>query len=447
MKIKALTRPSSSIAAPGSTAPRQPRNLDPALHPFERAREYTRALNATKMDRMFAAPLLGDLGRGHVDGVYRMALDPGSLERLASASGDGVIKVWDLPSRGEVWQAKGHENIVKGLCWSQERKLLSCAADRTVKMWDPYAEGAGTKPIATWLGRSAYTSVTHHRTLPSFAVAANSAIHIHDTTRPGSAPSTTIAWPTAVDTISHLTLNQTETSILASCASDRSITLYDLRTNSPLHRTVLTLAANTLAWNPMEAFNLAAASEDHNVYIFDMRRMGRALNVLRDHVAAVMDVAWSPTGTELVTASYDRTIRLWNRENGHSRDVYHTRRMQRVFSASWSADNAYVVSGSDDGSVRLWRARASARQGVKTFAQRQALEYADGLRKRYAHMPEVRRIARHRHVPRTIKKAAEIKGEEVRAIRRREENERRHSRKGEVGRRSEREKMVLAVEE
>ena len=55
------------------------------------------------------------------------------------------------------------------------------------------------------------------------------------------------------------------------------------------------------------------------------------LDVLKDHVAAVMDVAFSPTGEELVSASYDRTIRLWNRAAGHSRDIYHTKRMQRVF--------------------------------------------------------------------------------------------------------------------
>jgi len=79
----------------------------------------------------------------------------------------------------------------------------------------------------------------------------------------------------------------------------------------------------------MEAFNFAAANEDHNIYIFDMRKLDRALNVLKDHVAAVMDVEFSPTGEELVSASYDRTVRLWNRSGGHSRDIYHTKRMQR----------------------------------------------------------------------------------------------------------------------
>lgn len=197
----------------------------------------------------------------------------------------------------------------------------------------------------------------------------------------------------------------------------------------------------------MEAFNFAAANEDHNVYVFDMRKMDRALNILKDHVAAVMDVCWSPTGEELVSASYDRSIRLWNRDRGHSRDIYHTKRMQRVFSCVWSGDNSYVLSGSDDGNIRLWRAEASARQGVKTFKQRQQLQEADALKKRYGHMPEIRRIARHRHVPKVVKKAGEIKAEELKAIKRREENERKHSKKGEKPRRSEREKMVLAVEE
>jgi len=79
----------------------------------------------------------------------------------------------------------------------------------------------------------------------------------------------------------------------------------------------------------MEAFNFAAASEDAHVYIYDMRKMTRALNVLKDHVSAVMDVDFSPTGEELVTGSYDKSIRIFKTREGHSRDVYHTKRMQR----------------------------------------------------------------------------------------------------------------------
>ena len=195
----------------------------------------------------------------------------------------------------------------------------------------------------------------------------------------------------------------------------------------------------------MEAFNFAAANEDHNIYIFDMRKLDRALNVLKDHVAAVMDVEFSPTGEELVSASYDRTIRLWNRDRGHSRDIYHTKRMQRVFSAKYTPDNKYILSGSDDGNIRLWRSHASDRSGIKSARQRQKLEYDQALVRRYAHMPEIRRIKRHRHLPKTVKKAGEIKGEELKAIKRKEENVRKHSKKGSMPRQSEREKMVLGT--
>ena len=197
----------------------------------------------------------------------------------------------------------------------------------------------------------------------------------------------------------------------------------------------------------MEAFNLAVANEDHNAYIFDMRKMTRALNILKGHVAAIMSSNFSPTGEELVTASYDKSIRIWNRSSGHSRDVYHTKRMQRVFAATFTPDSNYILSGSDDGNVRMWRSLASKREGVKSARQRQKLEYDAALIERYQHMPEIKRIRRHRHIPKQIKKAGEIKGEELAAIKRRRENERKHSKKGLVPKKAEREKMVVGIEE
>lgn len=445
MKIKALSRSVAEQAPPGTATQKQPRNLDSALHPFERAREYQRALTAVKLERMHAAPFVGQLGRGHVDGVYSIRKDPNSLERLASGSGDGIVKVWDMADRSEeIWHTKAHENIVKGLEWTRDQKLLTCAADRTVKLYDPYLTKSGSAPISSWLGEGAFTSLSHHRSKNAFA-AASSHISIYDLERHCAAPEV-LKWPTSTDTITNVAFNHVETSVLGSCSNDRSIVIYDLRTSTPVTKTVLTFASNKIAWSPMEAFNFAAASEDHNIYLFDMRKMDRALNVLKDHVAAVTDVEFSPTGEELVSGSWDRTVRLWQRNRGHSRDIYHTKRMQRVMSTTWSADAKYVLTGSDDGNVRIWRANASSREGVKSARQRQALEYNDALTKRYEHMPEIRRIKRHRHVPQVLKKAAEIKTQEVKGMKRREENERRHSKKQFERRKSEREKMILARE-
>ena len=42
-----------------------------------------------------------------------------------------------------------------------------------------------------------------------------------------------------------------------------------------------------------------------------------------------MDVDYSPTGREFVAGSYDRSVRIFAYNGGRSREVYHTKRMQR----------------------------------------------------------------------------------------------------------------------
>ncbi len=77
---------------------------------------------------------------------------------------------------------------------------------------------------------------------------------------------------------------------------------------------------------------------------------------MQDFVSAVMDVDYSPTGREFVAGGYDRSVRIFAYNGGHSREVYHTKRMQRVFAVRFSGDASYVFSGSDDMNVRVWKA-------------------------------------------------------------------------------------------
>ena len=58
------------------------------MHPFARARERIRALNAAKMDRMFAKPFIASL-EGHIDAVEVLTRQRGSLTTVASGSWDG----------------------------------------------------------------------------------------------------------------------------------------------------------------------------------------------------------------------------------------------------------------------------------------------------------------------------------------------------------------------
>jgi WD40 repeat protein len=92
-----------------------------------------------------------------------------------------------------------------------------------------------------------------------------------------------------------------------------------------------------------QAFNFTCANEDHNLYTFDMRKLDRAKTVHKDHVSAVLDVDYSPTGKEFVSGAYDRSMRIFSFNGGHSREIYHTKRMQRIFCVNWSADAKYVL--------------------------------------------------------------------------------------------------------
>ncbi|KAK9432124.1 WD40-repeat-containing domain protein [Lipomyces doorenjongii] len=441
MKVKTLSR-SSDVYLPARNCEvsRLPRNLDPDLHPFERAREYTRALNATKLERVFAAPFVGQLGNGHIDGVYCIARHTRRLNSAASGSGDGVIKYWDLSSKEEVASFTAHRGIVKGLAVTLDGNLLSCGMDNTVKLWDVMETDHSGGPSKTFLGSSGFTGIDHHRSNPIFVTSSN-AVQLWDENR--SKPTADLSW--GADNVNTVRFNQTEQSIIASTGSDRSIVIHDIRSKAPVQKLVTLMRTNAVCWNPIEAFNFAAANEDHNVYLYDMRYLTRSLNVYKDHVSAVMDVDFSPTGQELVTGSYDKTLRIYRVNEGHSRDIYHTKRMQRIFCVRFTMDARYIMSGSDEGNIRVWRAEAAARSNVKSARERSKLEYEATLKERYKNMPEIRRISRHRHLPKPIKTASETKRIELASIKRKEENMRKRSKKGTMPYAKEREKQIIGV--
>lgn len=59
----------------------------------------------------------------------------------------------------------------------------------------------------------------------------------------------------------------------------------------------------------------------HNfsLYTFDIRNLSDPRRVYMGHTNAVMDVDYSPTGTEFVSGSYDRSLRIFPVEAHRSR--------------------------------------------------------------------------------------------------------------------------------
>ena len=153
------------------------------MHPFARARERTRALNAAKIERIFAKPFVASL-EGHSDAVEVLVRKPKSLTTVASTSWNGGVYVartcppspfqplglnhsWiavdiptaldiiihDLQQRTEILTLRGaHKGKASGLCFSGENgdRFLSCGVDKTVKLWSTPTEleqDTGVRPF------------------------------------------------------------------------------------------------------------------------------------------------------------------------------------------------------------------------------------------------------------------------------------------------------------
>ncbi|KAJ3566793.1 hypothetical protein NP233_g6782 [Leucocoprinus birnbaumii] len=445
---------------PGDPTP-QSRNLNPLMHPFARARERTRALNAAKLDRIFAKPFVAAL-EGHMDAIETMAKQPDSMVNVASGSwgggtyssvscrvvltdGSTDVIMHNLSTRQVTKKIpQAHKGKITGLSYASADRLLSCGVDRTIKMWCIGEENSESVLVGDF--KVDYLAIrTHFASFDRLFATASNIVQIWDETK--TSPISNLTFPTSTETITALKFNLAESSILASCGSDRTFTLYDIRTSKAERRVVMNFQSTSLSWSPTLPTLLLLASEDHNLYTFDVRHLDRPTQIYKAHSSAVMSCDWSPTGTEFVSGGWDKTVRIWQFKDGKGvqrPEVYHTKRMQRVTSTVFSGDARFVLSGSDDGNVRIWKAKASEKLGVVTARERAAIEYRSKLKERWSVDSEVSRITRSRHLPKAVRSTDKLKHTMLEARRVKEERRRKHTRAGDSKPKAEKKKIVVA---
>jgi WD repeat and SOF domain-containing protein 1 len=307
------------------------------------------------------------------------------------------------------------------------RKVLSCGDDKAARLWALSARHCTlkTEPEATYNTAAIPNAIDHHWSKNMF-VTAGDTVDVWDYNR--SAPLSSFEW--GCERVITSRFNPAEPALIGSTAVDRSVGLYDLRGNSAIRKVILKMRSNAMAWNPMQPLNFTVANEDCNLYTFDMRNLTQAIGRHWDHGMAVLDVCYSPNGQEFLSASYDATVRLWNLDSQRSRDVYHTKRMQRVLCCAYSPDGRFVLSGSEDTNVRVWKAKSDQKLGVATDRERQAVAYREALKEKFQRLPEIARIKRHVHVPKMIKTITKKRQIMREARARKDENRRKHSKPG-----------------
>jgi WD40 repeat protein len=279
-------------------------------------------LASASMDRSVRVWEVGNGGEprllhGHTQAVWGMAFHPDG-RRLASASGDhhqpqqpGELKVWDLPTGKELLTLPGHTRGAFGVAWSPDGKhLASASSDQTVRLWD-----ADT-------GKGLRTLVGH--TGPVWGVAFSP-----DGKR------------------------------LASAGHDGTVGIWDAATGMLLQR----LKGHTdvvwaVAFRP-DGKRLASVSDDKTVRVWDLAT-GSVVQGLPGHTISPYSVAFSPDGRHLVSASGHRwqpghrgEVRIWDARTGKVLFTF-PGNGHGFFSAAFSPDGRHLAAAGTDKEVKLW---------------------------------------------------------------------------------------------
>ena len=95
-----------------------------------------------------------------------------------------------------------------------------------------------------------------------------------------------------------------------------------------------------------------SASEDRTLRLWDLES-GQTIRTLEGHTGSVRAVAVTPDGRRAVSASEDRTLRLWDLESGQTIRTLegHTDSVRAV---AVTPDGRRAVSASEDRTLRLW---------------------------------------------------------------------------------------------
>lgn len=360
---------------------------DPTHHPMLLEREYVRALNATKIERMLAKPFITALSH-HREGINKLSKSYTS-NIFASSSYDNKLVIWELFSKKIILE-KQYSSIINGIALGDNSDIF-VSQNKSVILNDYMSE---------YNVDTAVSSLDMYRDL---CVGHSDGIAIFDINR--LTPKTCYT----LDNVSAVKYNRSFNYIMGAI-TNLNIKLYDNRTCGDF-LTLNISNANSLDFNIQQGYLFSTGNEDGNAYLYDIRNSEKPIETFRGHTNAVVSVAFNPDGKEIVTGSFDKTIRIFRTNERKPRDCYYNDRMQIVHSAVYSNDGEFIISGSDDGSLRLWKAQASKKVNPTTRVEKEALQYSNALKDKFKNVGEISRISNHRFLNKEIKREMHIKHE------------------------------------
>lgn len=387
--------------------PRSRHTKDKSYHPFMQEREYVKALNAVKIERLLAKPFVGAFSY-HKEGITCISKNQ-SNDVFASASFNGQVFVWDL----------------KASCWSSEISLGEMVGGLS---FSPAGLFVGSKNSILCYDDTYRRIARRYRSAGSInslsfffdlVVSTTCGVEVLDVekkilkNRYGSS------------SVSAGSFNKSMGNSILGFCENRSLVFVDHRIGQEFLRINAGIRNNCLQFNPRDGQLVASGNEDHSLYIHDIRYPTRPYITFSQHVNAICSLDFDAFGKNIATGSCDRTVRIFDIEKRVCKDVYYNKRMHNVNGVRYSTSSDFIVSGSDDGSLRIWKTEASKKLGPLSRREKENYYLSDALKSKFKDVCEIRRIKNHRFLPKPLKNKIKNAAER----RKREQEKNRGSRK------------------
>lgn len=281
--------------------------------------------------------------------VNSVAFSPVHHTQVLSGSEDGNVRVWDVESSELIYAPTiKHDGAVLSVALSQDATwIFSGSRDCTVRAWKVEDD------VSNVIGRHDGPVMAVTTSADNTIVASGSE---DGTVRLWSLNGDSIElWNPPIYVLSVLSITfRPHSSCIASSSLDGSLCVWNITTGEIQS---LPLLVNE-SWIQSITFSLDGAhlicgTDIGNINIRDVES-GTVLRQLEGHSACVHSLSLSPSGRLIASASSDKTVRIWNFEDGSAYMPFVED--GEIFSVAWSYDDQHIVSGSEFGKLSVYDA-------------------------------------------------------------------------------------------
>jgi WD40 repeat protein len=264
-------------------------------------------------------------------------------QRLASASEDKTVRLWNLATGQASHVLTSHQGFVEAVVFQPHNTdiLASGSRDKTIKIWE--------------LDRVLYSFTGHGQAVNTLAFSPDG-----QRLASGSRDRTIKLWQVAtgelITTLTGHKLNITTIAfnidgILASASADGTIGIWQ---NNIMQRQLTGHigSVTAIAFSP-DGQILASGGEDRSIRLWDTQT-GVCLQTLPGHAWQVSSLAFMAGGAVLLSGSWDKTVKFWQIDTGKEFDVL-AGHIDSITSVVTDASGQRIFTGSRDRSIKIWQ--------------------------------------------------------------------------------------------